>query len=145
MPRVPPNFKVTHKSLLLWNSAKLAPSYPPVFRSPRSRGPLIQGMPKQSHCRAEILICDLSVSFLIVLDTAIPPSSPISVVYLLIDSQMWLDSFLHTLIPLSYCYTHDLSPAHAHIYTLHHKQCSYTTSKQLRAVKYVLEIYLYPF
>ena len=34
---------------------------------------------------------------------------------------------LALLITLSYCYTHDLSPAHAHIYTLLHKQCSYTT------------------
>ena len=40
----------------------------------------------------------------------------IAVVYLLIDSQMWLDSFLHTLNTLSYYYTPDLSPAHAHLY-----------------------------
>ena len=35
-------------------------------------------------------------------------------------SQMWLDSFLHTLITLSYYCTYDLSPVHVHMYTLHH-------------------------
>ena len=46
--------------------------------------------------------------------------SEVCVMYLLIDSQMWLDSFLHTLITLSYYHTPDLSPGHVRIYTLHH-------------------------